>query len=377
MTSPVLPRARQAALVAAGVVLLCVLAHLALGWLRRTGPGAAPTVNPAVVLAGLAVAAGLSGWAVLGRAQDRVSERIRRHRPELQVVLSTAELPGLPGLPDTGWAQAATETDPSYADPTAPGATAGTEPGAREAWRALWRPLLPVAALAAGSAVLLALTTAMTAMAAGELTARGVRTPSQVTATGWSFTGLGHSPWARVTHVEDGRTITSTVHGVDPVVLPVGTQLTILVDPDDPETVQLPDAANVSAVTQWWRAALVVALVVALAWLAAAAARRLAWRRSMRTSRWSRWELSADEPGRHVRLRPAESTAGGIRPVVASAARPVESGEVGLLAGPADSVLLRRSLLLATPGGLVEARLPATVAEATRWGAATDPLPAS
>ena len=54
----------------------------------------------------------------------------------------------------------------------------------------------------------------------------------------------------RVTHVEGGRTYASVVHGVDPQVVPVGTQLTVVVDPDDPETVGAVDGSTPSAATQ-------------------------------------------------------------------------------------------------------------------------------
>lgn len=381
-------RIRVGALTCAVILVLGVAAHAFVGWARHRGPGQPPAVNPTVVVVGLVVAALLAGWALLGRARDRVTERIRAHHPERRVVLATADLPG--GVDGADGAAGSEPVGVAWDDPeTAP------------AWqRACRSRLAPPLALAATALLLLLGTGLMTRMASAELHDRGVRTPAQVTASGWTYTGLGHSPWVRVTHVEGGRTYASVVHGVDPQVVPVGTQLTVVVDPDDPETVGAVDDPAPSAVTQWWQNLLRLALVVGLGWAGVAGARMLAWRSALRSGPWQPWRLVGDAPyghghahgpgsgrgldlgggrGRDTVLElqdwtgevsvVARSSGAGLPPPdddVEVKGSDEGSDEVAVLPGPPGHPLLGRRLLVGTSAGVVEATLPRTVAEETR-----------
>lgn len=371
MRTPATDRTRVAVLTCAVVLLVVVAAHAFVGWARHRGPGQPPAINPTVVVLGLVTASLLAGWALVGRARDRVTDRIRAHHPERRVVLETADLPSGTGA-ETGAEVAA-----------GAGAAAWDDPLTAAAWRdACRRRLVPPLVLALAALVLLLVTGLMSRMASAELHDRGVRTPAQVTASGWTYTGLGHSPWVRVTHVEGGRTYASVVHGVDPQVVPVGTQLTVVVDPDDPETVGAVDDPAPSAITQWWQNLLRLALVVGLGWAGVAGARMLAWRSALRRGPWQPWRLlSAAPAGRGVVLAlqdragdvPVVARSGGVPGVgVPGGGVPADlrgaagTDEVGVLPGPRHHLLLGRRLLLATPSGVIEAVLPRTVAEASR-----------
>ncbi|WP_286959840.1 DUF3592 domain-containing protein [Arsenicicoccus sp. UBA7492] len=382
-------RIRVGALTCAVILVLGVAAHAFVGWARHRGPGQPPAVNPTVVVVGLVAAALLTGWSLMGRARDRVTARIRAHHPERWVVLATADLPG--GVDEGAGGGAGVDTDEAAWD----------DPGTAPAWqRACRSRLVPPLALAAAALLLLLGTGLMSRMASAELHDRGVRTPAQVTASGWTYTGLGHSPWVRVTHVEGGRTYASVVHGVDPQVVPVGTQLTVVVDPDDPETVGAVDDPAPSAVTQWWQNLLRLPLVVGLGWAGVAGARMLAWRSALRSGPWQPWRLVGDAPyghghahgpgsgrgldlgggrGRDTVLElqdwtgevsvVARSSGAGLPPPdddVEVEGSDEGSDEVAVLPGPPGHPLLGRRLLVGTSAGVVEATLPRTVAEETR-----------
>lgn len=363
MPSSAVTRARRAALAAASLLAAAVAVHLVLALARRGGPLDPPTVHLTPVLLALAGVIALTSWALLGERRDQVTARIRSHHRGPHPVLEADDLTVAPGE----------------------GAPAWDTPATRAAWKASWRGAIAPAATAVVAATALGLTHVMTGMAADDLARTGVRTPAQVTAGGWTWTGLGSSPWVRVTHVEQGGTVSSTVHGADPAVLPIGTQTTVLVNPDDVTRVRAVDSPNVSVATRWWSTLLVMVLAGALAWLLVLALRRLLWRRRLRALPWSPWTLTARDG--HVELDPApEATVTSPLTVVATVPTSVaalwrrrrdsRTGEapshdgqptpVALVPGAADTVLLRRRVLVATEAGLTELRLPSSIAEHRR-----------
>ncbi|WP_409484026.1 hypothetical protein [Arsenicicoccus dermatophilus] len=361
MPSAAVDRARRAALVVAGILVTVVVLHLLVGWSRRSSVAQPPTVDLTLVTACLVGALALAGWARLGHLRDQVTARGRARHPERLAVLTVGDLQH----------RACDGLDPAWADTAT-----------RHAWRARWR--LPVAPLAVAltALVLLGLATAMSRMAAGDLESRGVRTPAQVTATGWTWTGLGYSPWARVTHVEQGSTVSSTVHGLDAVAVPVGTQVEVLVDPGEPDAVMAPGIVNRPILLQWATSLLVLVAVAALAVALLRAARLLVWRSVLRATPWSPWQVDERVPGA-ARLTPepaAPLTAPC--PVVAATARRagLPLGRVGLVAPHQDTILLRHRVLLGTAPGeqagrLVELRLPPTTPARTRLVRALAPAP--
>lgn len=275
MPSAAVDRARRAALVVAGALATVVVLHLLVGWARRSSVAQPPTVDLTLVMVCLLGALALAAWAQLGRLRDQVTARGRARHPERLAVLTVDDLQR----------RACDGLDPAWADTAT-----------RHAWRARWRVLVPPLAVALTALALVGLATMMSRMAAGDLQSRGVRTSAQVTATGWTWTGLGYTPWARVTHVEQGSTVSSTVHGLDAVAVPVGTQVEVLVDPEEPDAVMAPGIVNRPILLQWATSLLVLVALAALAVALLRAARLLVWRSILRRTPGRRGTSTGGSP---------------------------------------------------------------------------------